>query len=103
MEKSLKFRQSKDNISVITDNTQIKLHAHHLTMVIYTQYKFHALPSIGYLVMAEDGKPTVGWRNGMDRQRQTNIPPSVVDNGVYHILCNLLGFRQLTRDVFLCS
>ena len=25
-------------------------------MVIYIQYKFHELPSIGYLVMAEGGK-----------------------------------------------
>ena len=34
----------------------MKLHVHTLTMVIYIQYKFHEIPSIGYLVMAEDGK-----------------------------------------------
>ena len=34
-----------------------------LTMVIYIQFKFHAIPSIGYLVMAEDGKVD-GWTEG---------------------------------------
>ena len=29
-------------------------------MVVYIQCKFHKLPSIGYLDMAEDGK-TEGW------------------------------------------
>ena len=61
--KSLKFRQSKDNNSAIRDNTLMKLHVHNLTMVIYIRYKFHKIPSIGYLVMAEDGKA--------DRQHQT--------------------------------
>ena len=54
--KSLNFRQSKGNNSAITKGTLIKLHVHNLTMVIYIQYKFHEVPSIGYLVMAEDGK-----------------------------------------------
>ena len=34
-------------------------------MVIYIQYKFYIIPSIGYLVTAEDEKT--------DRQRQTYI------------------------------
>ena len=50
--KSLKFRQSKGNNSSITDDTLMKLHMHNHTMVIYIQYKFHEIPSAGYLVMA---------------------------------------------------
>ena len=57
-------------LSTITDNSPIKLHMHNLIMVIYIQYKFHEIPSIGYLEMAEDGKT--------DGQRQNNIPPSLV-------------------------
>ena len=53
--KSLKFRQSKANNCAKTDDPD-KLHVHNLTIVIYIQYKFHNIPSIGYLVMAEDGK-----------------------------------------------
>ena len=52
--KSLKFRLSKGNNSSITDDTLMKLHMHNI--VIYIQYKFHEIPSIGYLVMAENGK-----------------------------------------------
>ena len=64
LKKSLKFRQSKGNNSAITDDTQIKLHLHNLTIAIYIQYKFHEVSSIGYLVMAEDRKSdgrTEGW------------------------------------------
>ena len=52
---------------------------HNLTMAIYIQYIFHEIPSVGYLVMAEEGKA-----DGMtDRQHQTNIPPpSVGDNNL---------------------
>ena len=46
----------------------MKLHLHNHTVVMYIQYKFHEMPSIGYLVMAEDGNQT-------DGQRQTYIPP----------------------------
>ena len=59
----MKFRQSKGNNSAITDDAPIKLHMHNLIMAIYIQYKFHEIPSIPYLVMAEDGKS--------DGQRQT--------------------------------
>ena len=84
--KTLKFSQSKGNNSSITDDTIIKLHVHNPKLVIYIQYKFHGIPSIGYLLMAEDGK-SEWWRNQKDgqtdRQRQTNIPPpSVGDNKV---------------------
>ena len=34
----------------------MKLQVHNLTMVIYIQYNFREIPSIGYLVMAEDRK-----------------------------------------------
>ena len=51
--KSLKFSQSN---SSITHDTLMKLHMHNHTMVIYNQYKFHENSSIGYLVMADDGK-----------------------------------------------
>ena len=53
--KSLKIRHSEGNNSTITEDTPKKLHMHNLTIVIYIHYKFHQLPSIGYLVMAEDG------------------------------------------------
>ena len=43
-------------ITAITDDTPIKFQVHNLTLAIYTQYKFHEIPSVGYLVMAEDGK-----------------------------------------------
>ena len=76
----MKLRQSHGNNSAITANTQMKLHVHDLTMVIYAQCKFHERPSIDCLVMAEDRK-TDGRRNQMDRQRKRNIPmPSAVDN-----------------------
>ena len=34
----------------------MKLHMHVHTIVIYILYKFQNIPSIGNLVMAEDGK-----------------------------------------------
>ena len=40
-------------------------------LTLWQKYKFHELPSIGYLVMAEGGKTD----GGTDGQRQTNIPP----------------------------
>ena len=48
--------QSKGNYSAIIEYSQLKLLVHSLIMVIYIQYKFHEIPSIGNLVMAEDGK-----------------------------------------------
>ena len=69
---TLKFSQSKVNNSSITDDTQIKLHVHNPKLVIYIQYKFHGIPSIGYLVMAEDGmmeKPE-GWTGGQTTPNQ---------------------------------
>ena len=71
--KSLKYRQSKGNNSAITDNIPIKLHIHNLTMVIYIQ--FHELPSIGYLVMAEDGKID-RWRNRKDTRTEGQTKPN---------------------------
>ena len=44
------------NNSTISKVNPIKLHVHNLAMVIYIQYKFHEIKSIGYLVLAEDGK-----------------------------------------------
>ena len=60
MEKSLKFRQSNGNNSSIIGDILMKLPLHHLTMVLYIQYKFDEILSIGYQVMAEDGKSD-GW------------------------------------------
>ena len=40
----------------MTNDTQMKLHGHDHTMVIYIQYKFHGIPSIGVKVMAGDKK-----------------------------------------------
>ena len=40
----------------MTDDITIKLYVHNLIVVTYIQYKFHEIPFIGYLVMAEDGK-----------------------------------------------
>ena len=53
---SLKFRQSMGDNSSITHDTLMKLQVHHHNMFIYIQYKFHEIPSLGHLVMAEDGK-----------------------------------------------
>ena len=47
----------------VTDGTLIKLHLHSLTIVIYIQYKYHEIPSIGYLVMAEDRKKSLKFRH----------------------------------------
>ena len=54
--KSLKFRQSNGDSSSITHDILLKLHVHNHTMVIYIQYKFLEIPSIGYLEIAEDRK-----------------------------------------------
>ena len=40
----------------------MKLHFHNHTMVIYIQDKFQEIPFIGYLVMAEDRKKTLKFR-----------------------------------------
>ena len=52
-------------------------------MVIYIQYKFHKIPFIGYLYMAEDGqmhREKEGWKDG---QCLTCIaPPLAGDNKV---------------------
>ena len=53
-EKIIEFRQLKDNNSAITNGTQIRLRGHNLTLIIYIQYKFYEIPSIGYLVIVED-------------------------------------------------
>ena len=82
--KSFKFRQSKGNNSAITDDTPIKLHMHNPTLIIYIQYKFHEIPSIGYLVMAEDQKSD-GWMDGqtgrMDGRPRPNQYPSRFGRG----------------------
>ena len=75
--KSLIFWQTKGNNSAVTDDTQIKLHMQNLTMVIYIQFKIHAIPSIGYLVMAEDGKVD-GWTEG---RTTPNLYPRLMGGG----------------------
>ena len=51
---------------------------HNLTMAIYIQYIFHEILSVGYLVVAEEGKAD----GRTDGQHQTNIPlPSVGGTG----------------------
>ena len=58
-------------------------------MAIYIQYKFHEIPSVGYLVMAEvrkwDGRKD-RWKDG---QRQPNFPPPLAGDN-----------KQKTRIVF---
>ena len=58
-EKTFNFRQSKAINSAIPRDTPIKIHVHNLIMVIYIQYKFYEMPSIGYLVTAEDRKKII--------------------------------------------
>ena len=41
------LRKSKGVNTSITHDTLIKLHVHNHTMVIYIQYKFHEISSIG--------------------------------------------------------
>ena len=56
-EKILKIRQSKENNSTtITDDIQIKPNVHTITIIIYIQYTFYEMSSVGYRVTAEDGK-----------------------------------------------
>ena len=56
---------------------------HNHTMVIYILYKFHEIPSIGYLIMAKDQK-TDWWTETpyerTDGQRQIYIPPPWAGN-----------------------
>ena len=52
----MKFKRAKGNNSSITNDTLMKLHVHNHTIAIYIQHKFHEIPSIVYIVMAEDGK-----------------------------------------------
>ena len=45
------------NNSSMPDGTLVELQVHNHTIVIYIlSNRFHGIPSIGYLVMAEDGK-----------------------------------------------
>ena len=44
--KTLKFGQSKDNNSSISDDTMVKLHVHYHIMVICIHFKFHEIPSM---------------------------------------------------------
>ena len=37
----------------------MNLHMHNRNMFIYIQYKFHEIPSLGYLVMTEDRKKII--------------------------------------------
>ena len=51
--------------SYTTKASLTKLDVHRIVIVIHTQYKFHEIPSSGYLVMAPDGrtdmdKPSTG-------------------------------------------
>ena len=63
------------------------------------QYKFHEIPLIGYVVMAEDGN-TDGckdiqkdrWMNG---QRQINIPPSLA--GIIRTRITLAGLHVIFK------
>ena len=54
--KSSKLGQSKCNTCSfsITDDTLIKLYVHIRTIVINNQNKFHEIPFVHYLVMAQD-------------------------------------------------
>ena len=45
---SLQFKQSKANNSSVTKDILTILHVHNHTMVVYTQYTFHEIPSIAY-------------------------------------------------------
>ena len=54
--KGIKTSSIKGNNSSIADDTLVKIQMHNHIMVIYIQYKLHEIPSIGYLVMTEDGK-----------------------------------------------
>ena len=54
--KSVKFRESKGKSSFINNDTLMKLNVHNNTIVMYIQYKFQEIASLGYLVMAEDRK-----------------------------------------------
>ena len=58
----MNFRQSKGNSSSIADDTLIKRHMHNNNILLYIQYKFHETPSLGYLVMTEDGKKSLKFR-----------------------------------------
>ena len=54
--KLLKILAIKGNSSSITKATLMKFHMHNHNMVKNIQYKFHGIPSIGYLVMAKYGR-----------------------------------------------
>ena len=74
MEKALKFRQSQNNKSSTANATLIKFHVHNHTIVIYIQYKFHEIPFIGYLDMAEDGNTEI-WKDGQtDNAKPISLP-----------------------------
>ena len=51
---------------IVTEYAALKLHVQYSTIVICIQYKFHEIPSIGYLTIAEDGK--------MDRWKEWTTP-----------------------------
>ena len=59
----LNLGKPKGNNSALTDATLIKFHMYNLTIIIYIQYTFYEIPSIGYLVIAEDGKNNLNLGN----------------------------------------
>ena len=57
----------------------MKRHLYNHTMVIYIQYKFHKITSIGYLGWGQKDGKTEGWMDRLtDRQPHTIIPPPLV-------------------------
>ena len=71
-EKIKKFRQPKGNNHSKTDAIPMKIHMHNHIMVIYIQCQFHEIPSICYLVMAEDRKNH--WNFRQTRGNNSAIP-----------------------------
>ena len=51
----------------------MKLHMHHHTMVMYFQQKFDEIPSIVYLVMAENRLHQTNMTNHLINMRTANI------------------------------
>ena len=62
----------------MTDDTLVKLRVHSQTVIRNSQYKFYEIPSIGYLLMAEDGKTDErkDGRKHWTERRKDNVKPT---------------------------
>ena len=76
----------------------MKHHVHSHTIVIYIQYKFHEIPSICYLVMAEDEMTSVKGHKSM-----TNVRKTISNNPKLTLVSINNAYTQFGNIISICS